>query len=284
MGVSGGNVTDEDFYKDIFVADTHSTLFFFTTKGNLFTKKVYAIPEGSRTSKGRNIVNFLQIPSGEHIAGTLCMGDLDSFEGKCLFFATEKGLVKKTFLSEYSSALKRVSGLRAVKILDDDSLMGVRLLDGAKDILLCSSAGKIIRFSESNCRPLGRVSQGVIGMRLEKGEKIVGLDVINQEMEILTVTNKGYGKRTSTKLYRGQSRGGRGLVGMKLTEAKGKVKVMRLVTKEEKLLIISDKGQVIKLKVSEIALSGRATQGVRIIKLKSGEKVVSVENFLAPEE
>ena len=284
MGVSGGNVTDEDFYRDIFVADTHSTLFFFTSKGNLYTKKVYAIPEGSRTSKGRNIVNLLQIPFGEQIAGILCMSELDSFEGKSLFFATEKGLVKKTFLSEYSSAHKRTTGLRAVKILEGDKLMGVKLIDGGKDILLCSSVGKIVRFSESDCRPLGRVSQGVIGMRLGKDEKIVGLDVINQEMEILTVTDKGYGKRTSTTLYRGYSRGTRGLVGMKLTEAKGKVKVMKLVTKEEKLLIISDKGQVIKMNVSEISLSGRATQGVRIIKLKSGEKVVAVENFVTSED
>ena len=284
MGVSGGNVANEDFYRDIFVADTHSTLFFFTTKGNLFTKKVYAIPEGSRTSKGRNIVNLLQIPSDERVAGVLCMNERDSFEGKYLFFATEKGLVKKTFLSEYSSAHKRLTGIRAVKILDGDTLMGIKLLDGAKDILLCSSAGKIIRFSESNCRPLGRISQGVIGMRLGEGEKIVGLDVINQETEILTVTDKGYGKRTSTTLYRGHSRGTRGMMGMKLTEAKGKIKVMKLVTKEETLIVISDKGQVIKLKVSDVALSGRATQGVRVIKLKAGEKVVAVENFLAPEE
>ena len=283
-GVSGGTVTDEDFYRDIFVADTHSTLFFFTTKGNLFTKKVYAIPEGSRTSKGRNIVNLLQIPSGERIAEVLCRSELESFEGKYFFFATEKGQIKKTLLSEYSNAHKRLPGLRAVKILDDDNLMGVKLIDGTGDVLLCSSAGKIIRFSESDCRPHGRVSQGVRGMRLREGEKVVGLDIINQEMEILTVTDKGYGKRTTTTLYRGHSRGGQGLTGMKLTDAKGKVKAMKLVTKEEKLLIISDKGQVIKLKVSDIALSGRATQGVRIIKLKPGEKVVAVENFLASEE
>ena len=284
MGVSGGSVSSEDFYRDIFVADTHSTLFFFTTKGNLFTKKVYAIPEGSRISKGRNIVNLLQMPSGERIAEILCRNELESFEGKCLFFATEKGRVKKTFLSEYGNAHKRLSGLRAVKILDDDNLMGVRLIDGTGDVLLCSSSGKIIRFSENDCRPLGRVSQGVIGMRLGKGERVVGLDVVNQEMEILTVTDKGYGKRTSTTLYRGHSRGRQGLVGMKLTDKKGKVKVMKLVTKEEKILIISDKGQVIKLRVSDIALSGRATQGVRIIKLKPGEKVVAVENFLTSEE
>ena len=280
-GVSGGNVSDEDYYRDIFVADTHSTLFFFTTKGNLFTKKVYAIPEGSRISKGRNIVNLLQIPSNERIAGVICRSDLESFEGKCLFFATEKGLVKKTLLSEYSNAHKRMNGIRAVKILDDDSLMGIKLIDEGKDILLCSSAGKIIRFSESDCRPLGRVSQGVKGMKLKKGEKVVGLDIINQEMEILTVTDQGYGKRTTTTLYRGQSRGGLGLTGMKLTDTKGKVVAMKLVTVEEELLIISDRGQVIKMKVADIALSGRATQGVRIIKLKSGERVVAVENILA---
>ena len=280
-GVSGGNVSDEDYYRDIFVADTHSTLFFFTTKGNLFTKKVYAIPEGSRISKGRNIVNLLQIPSNERIAGVICRSDLESFEGKHFFFATEKGLIKKTFLSEYSNAHKRMNGIRAVKILDDDNLMGIKLIDGGKDILLCSSAGKIIRFSESDCRPLGRISQGVKGMRLKKGEKVVGLDIVNQETEILTVTDQGYGKRTTTTLYRGQSRGGLGLTGMKLTDAKGRVVAMKLVTVEEELLIISDRGQVIKMKVSDIALSGRATQGVRIIKLKTNERVVAVENILA---
>ena len=282
MGVSGGSIVNEDFYTDIFVADTHSTLLFFTSKGNLFAKKVYAIPEGARTSKGRNIVNLLQITSDEKVAGVLCLNDLESSEGKFLFFATAKGMVKKTFLSEYKN-MNKPSGLRAIKIVDGDKLVGVKMINGAKDVLLCSSVGKIIRFPEADCRAIGRVSQGVKGIKLDKDESVIGLEIINQEMEILTVTDGGYGKRTSTSLYRGQARAGKGIVGMKLTERKGKIKAIKLVTEKDKLIIISDKGQVIKMNVSDISLSGRATQGVRIIKLKPGEKVVSVENILAPD-
>ena len=284
MGVKGGTASD-DVYTDIFSADTHSTLLFFTSKGNVFAKKVYAIPEGARVSKGRNIANFLQIPPEESITRVICRNDLDSFEGKYLFFATKKGFVKKTFLSEY----KRISnaGLRAIKIESGDSLVGVKVTDGTKDILLCSSKGKIIRFSEESCRSMGRVSRGVKGISLGTGEKVIGMEMIEDEVELLTITDRGYGKRTLTSLYRGQARGGKGVYGITLSEKRGNIKAIKLVTKEDGLIVISDKGQVIRVKVSNIPLYGKVSQGVRVVKLKAGEKVVAVEKVIEatdPEE
>ena len=277
QGVKGATA-DEDFYTDIFVADTHATLLFFTSKGNMFSKRVFNIPEGGRTSKGRNLVNLLNIPGGEKITRVICQDDFDSAEGRYLFFATKKGWVKRTPLSDYKNV--HAGGLRAIKLEEDDSLVGVKVTQGSEDILLCSSSGKFIRFPESDCRPCGRVARGVRGIRLGKGETVIGMEVIIQEMEILSITEKGHGKRTLTSQYKDQSRGGKGVIGMKLTPRKGKIKAIKLVVPQDGLIIISDKGQVIRIKVSDISLSGRATEGVCIIKLKSGEKVAAMETVI----
>ena len=282
MGVKGVTA-NEDFYTDIFVADTHSTLLFFTSRGNVFSKKVYAIPEGTRTSKGRNIANLLQVPQDEKVTRVICRNDLDSVEGKYLFFATERGIVKKTFLSEYKKI--KPSGLRANQNRRGRPAGGGQ---GHRRYCGCSCCvpprAKSSRFAETDCRPTGRISQGVRGIRLGKEESLVGMDIIEREMEILTVTEGGYGKRTSTDLYRGQSRAGKGIVGIKLSTKRGAIKAIKLVTPRDHLIIITDKGQVIKTKVADISLLGRNSQGVRIIRLKPGEKVVAVENLLAPEE
>ncbi|TNF00657.1 MAG: DNA gyrase subunit A, partial [Deltaproteobacteria bacterium] len=204
---SGG---DEDFFTDIFIANTHSTILFFTTRGQVFSQKVYQIPEGARTTKGRNIANLIQIPSGEKVKAIVCIQSDSDFDGKFLMFSTERGLVKKTELAEY----KRIkqSGLRAIKVMDGDSVLEVKVTDGKKDVLLCSTSGKIIRFAESDARPMGRVSQGVKGIQLDDEERIIGMEIIDDSVEILTVTQKGYGKRTSTSQYRKQTRGGKGIL------------------------------------------------------------------------
>lgn len=280
-GVKGAS-SDDDFFTSIFTANTHSMLFFFTNRGTVFSKKVYAIPEGTRTTKGRNLANLIQIPSGEKIREIICVPDESQMEGKFLLFATERGLVKKTDLLEYKNI--KQSGLRAIKIVDGDSLLNVRVTNGDKDVLLCSSSGKIIRFAETDARSMGRVSQGVKGINIGEDERIIGMEIIDDNVDILSVTEKGYGKRTSSKEYRRQSRGGKGILAMRLTEKNGEITAIKHVSEDQDLMIITDKGQVIRTKMSGISMMGRATQGVRIIRLKEGENVVAVENIVEDDD
>ncbi len=279
-GVKGASAND-DFFTDIFTVNTHSTLFFFTNRGTVFSRKVYNIPEGTRTSKGRNIANLIRVPSGEKVKSILCVDDLEHLKDKYIIFATEKGLVKKSALSDY----KRIkqSGLRAIKIIDGDNLLTVRLVEPNKDVLLCSTSGKIIRFAESDCRPMGRVSQGVKGLNIDEKEKIIGMEIIDDTLEILSVTENGYGKRTQTSQYRRQARGGKGILAMRLTEKNGEICAIKPVINRDDLMIITNKGQVIRTSISGISLMGRATQGVRIIRLKEREKVVAVEKIARDE-
>ncbi len=274
-----GNEGEDDFFTDIFTANTHSTILFFTNKGTVFSKKVYNLPEGSRTAKGRNIVNLVPVPAGEKIKEIMCIPN--EMEGKYLLFATEKGIVKKSNLSDYKKI--KSSGLRAIKVQDGDTICNVRVSDGSKDVLLCSTSGKIIRFAESDCRPMGRVSQGVKGINIGDDEKIIGMELIDDTVEILSVTENGYGKRTQASQYRKQTRGGKGILAMRLTEKNGEITSIKPVSDKDDLMIITNKGQVIRTGISGISLMGRATQGVRIIRLKDGEKVVAVEKIAEAE-
>jgi len=275
-----GSAVDEDFFTKIFTASTHSNLMVFTNKGTVFCLKVYNIPEGMRTTKGRNIVNLIQLPPGESVKEVIAIPD--NFEGSYLIFITSKGIVKRTELSEYKNV--KQSGIKAIKVVDGDTLVDVRVSDGTKDILLCSSGGKVIRFKEEDCRSMGRVSQGVKGINIDDTERVIGMELIDDTVEILSVTESGYGKRTQASQYRVQSRGGKGIVAMKLTEKNGDLVSIKPVSDKDDLMIITDKGQVIRTKISGISLLGRNTQGVRLINLKGGEKVVAVEKFLDPEE
>lgn len=282
-GVKGAiNNKDEDFYNDIFVANTHSTIMFFTTRGTVFSKKVYNIPEGTRTAKGRNLANLIQIPASEKIKEIICINADVDVDKAYLIFATENGLVKKSKLSDYQRI--KQSGLRAIKIQDGDSLLNVRLSDGTKDVLLCASTGKIIRFSEEDCRPMGRVSQGVKGIAISEEEKVIGMEIIDDGVEILSVTENGYGKRTQASEYRKQSRGGKGIIAMRLTEKNGLICAIKPVKETDELMIITNNGQVIRTKISGISLLGRATQGVRVIRLKDNEKVVALEKIADTDE
>jgi DNA gyrase subunit A len=280
-GVKGAG-TEDDFFTNIFTANTHSTLFFFTSKGAVFAKKVYTIPEGSRTSKGRNMANLIQVPPGEKIKEILCIPHDENLENKFLIFATERGTVKKSALSDYKNV--KQSGLRGINVIDGDNIVNVRLSDGSQDVLLCSTSGKIIRFNEADCRPMGRVSRGVRGINISDDEKIIGMEIINDAVEVLTVTENGYGKRTSASEYRKTARGGKGILAMKLTEKNGEICAIKPVSGDQDLMIITDQGQVIRTKMSGISMLGRMAQGVRIIRLKEGEKVVAVEGLAEEEE
>lgn len=273
-GVKGAS-SEDDFYNNIFTAETHDKLMFFTNKGIVYTLKVYEIPEGSRTSKGRNIVNLLPLKGDEKVTEIIPVPK--DFSEHYLVIATEQGLIKKTKLEEYKNV--KQSGIRAIKINDGDNVLGVRVTDGKKDILICSDSGKIIRFAESDCRPMGRVSQGVKGIALTSGEKAIGMAIIDDGIEILSITEKGYGKRSIAEEYRKQSRGGKGIIAMKLTSKTGSLSNIKPVTEKDDLMIITNKGQVIRTKIAGISLLGRNTQGVRLINLKDGESVVSVEKI-----
>lgn len=278
-GVKGADLED-DFYTSIFTADTHDTLMIFTDKGTVFSIKVYQIPEGQRTSKGRNVVNIINVPADEKVRKIITVPREQ--EGHFIIFATKHGIVKKSELSEYKNM--RQSGLKAIKVVEGDEVLSVRVTDGKKDVLLASSSGKSIRFHEDECRAQGRVSQGVKGMSLEDGEEVIGMEVIDEKSEILTVTARGYGKRSSAEEYRTQSRGGKGILAMKLTEKTGDIMGILPVTDKDDLMIITDKGQVIRTKISGISLLGRNTQGVRLINVKPDEKVVAVEKIMDPDE
>jgi len=278
-GVKGADL-DEDFYTSIFTADTHDSLMIFTDKGTVFSIKVYQIPEGLRTSKGRNVVNIINVPAGEKVKEIITVPKEQ--EGYFIVFATKHGVVKKSELSEYKNM--RQNGLKAIKVIDGDEIVSVRITDGKKDVLLASSSGKSIRFFEDECRAQGRVSQGVKGITLEENEEVIGMEIIDDKSEILTVTARGYGKRSSAEEYRKQSRGGKGILAMKLTEKTGDIMGILPVSDKDDLMIITDKGQVIRTKISGISLLGRNTQGVRLINVKPDEKVVAVEKIMDPED
>jgi DNA gyrase subunit A len=278
-GVKGADL-EEDFYTNFFTAETHDTLMIFTDKGTVFTLKVYQIPEGMRTTKGRNVVNLLNIPAGEKVQQIITVPK--EREGKFLIISTEHGIVKRSELTEYNNV--KSSGIKAIKVVDGDAVNAVRITDGKKDVLLCSDGGKTIRFQEDDARAMGRVSQGVKGMALEEGEKVIGMEILEPGIEILTVTERGYGKRSEESEYRSQSRGGKGILAMKLTEKTGNIVSIKPVTANDDLMIITDKGQVIRTKISGISLLGRNTQGVRLINVKPDEKVVAVEKIIDPDE
>ena len=280
-GVKGAKGADEDFFTDIFTSNTHDTILFFTSRGQVFSKKVYQIPEGTRTAKGRNLANLVQIPSGEKIKEILCIPHNANFEDQFLICATERGIVKKSKLSEFQKI--KQSGLKAIKIQDGDNFLSARITNGEKDVLLCSNGGKIIRFAEEDCRPMGRVSQGVKGIQINNSEKIIGMEIIDDSVEILSVTENGYGKRTSVSQYRKQTRGGKGILAMRLTDKNGQIVAIKPVTDKDDLMIVTNNGQVIRTNISGISLMGRATQGVRIIKLKDGESVVAIEKVAQSE-
>ena len=278
-GVKGADLED-DFYTTIFTAETHDTLMIFTDKGTVFTLKVYQIPEGVRTAKGRNVVNLLNIPAGEKVQQIITVPK--EREGKFLIISTNDGTVKRSELTEYNNV--KASGIKAIKVTEGDSLMAVRVTDGKKDVLLCSNGGKSIRFNEEDARAMGRVSQGVKGMALEDGEKVIGMEILEPGVEILTVTERGYGKRSEESEYRSQSRGGKGILAMKLTEKTGNIVSIKPVTERDDLMIITDKGQVIRTKISGISLLGRNTQGVRLINVKPDETVIAIEKIVDPDE
>jgi DNA gyrase subunit A len=279
-GKIGTTTRDEDFVEYLFVASTHSYILFFSTVGKVYWIKVHELPQAGRAAKGKPIVNLLHLEEGERVSAFLSVREFQ--EGRFVVFATRKGLIKKTDLMSYANP--RSSGIRAIGIEPGDEVIGVRLTDGQQEIILSTLEGQSIRFKEAQVRPTGRGTYGVVGMRLDKGDEVVSMEILSPGADILTVAEHGYGKRTAMEEYRLQSRGGKGIITMKATDKTGKVVGGQQVSEDDQLMLITNKGKIIRLKVGDIRVIGRNTQGVRLIDLESGERVVSLARLAEKED
>jgi DNA gyrase subunit A len=279
-GVIGMSTKDEDFVEHVFTASTHDYLLCFTEKGRMYWLKAYYVPEGTRTSRGRSLANVLQMEQDEKLAAILCVRELND-DTHNLIMATRKGIVKKTVLSAYKNV--RVKGVKAINIDEDDQLIGVKLTSGSDDIILSMRNGKAIRFKETDARPLGRVSRGVRGVRLVGDDEVVTIEIVDTTATMMVITENGFGKRTSFDEYRTQGRGGKGIISIQTTERNGKVISAHAVKDEHRLMLISERGQMICIGASDLRVIGRNTQGVRLVRLKEGDRLVSAA-VLEPEE
>jgi len=278
-GLTGVRPKAEDFVENLVVASSHDYFLFFTNKGRVYWKKVHEIPEAGRMSRGKAIVNLLDLKRGERVATTLSVRDF--MEGKYVVMATKKGLVKKTELEAYSHP--RSTGILAIKIREEDEIITVRMTSGEHDIFITTRQGKSIRFAEADLRGMGRVVEGNIGIRMEPGDEVVGMEAIEEGATILTVTENGYGKRTRTEEYRRQARGGKGILTIKASKRNGPVVYSYQVTDQDQLMIITGQRKIIRLRVADISVIGRNTQGVKLINLGEGEKVVGVARLMEEE-
>ena len=279
-GITGIATREDDFVKQIFTASTHDTILFFTNKGKLYHLRGYEIPEAGRTAKGTAIVNLLSLDAGEKVSAVIPIQNFA--EGKYLLMATKNGLIKKTALKEYNSSRK--TGLQGITLKEDDELIDVRLTDGQDNVVLVTRNGMCITFDEKDVRPIGRVSQGVIGIRLDEDDEVIGMEsvIAGGKATLLAITENGFGKRTELDEYRVQNRGGRGVITYKITPKTGKLVGVRIATEEDDVMLITDTGTIIRLNVKDISILGRSTQGVTLMRTSDGGKVVSIET-LTPE-
>ncbi|MHC4603944.1 MAG: DNA gyrase C-terminal beta-propeller domain-containing protein, partial [Planctomycetota bacterium] len=283
-GIIGSDTKTGDFIEHLFTASTHDYLLIFTNRGKCYWLKVYDVPSMSRQSKGRNIVNLLKL-GDQKMASIINVRDFDvdadEQNERQLVMATKNGLVKKTRLSAYSNP--RTTGVIAIKLDPNDDLIGVALTTGRDHIVLGTQDGMTIRFDEKQARSMGRVSRGVRGIKLRPKDTVVDMVVAEEKSSLLTVCEKGYGKRTSLENYRAQNRGGVGLINIKTTARNGKVVALKAIQGKDDLMMITANGIIIRTGLDKIRSIGRNTQGVRLIKLKAGDKLVAAEK-ISPED
>ena len=271
-GIKGMQTLEEDFIRELFVTTSHHYIMFFTNKGRVYRLKAYEIPEAGRTARGTAVINLLQLMPDEKITATIPIKEYE--DGKYLFMATKKGLVKKTPIQDYMNVRK--TGLAAISLREDDLLIEVKVTDNAQDILLVTKYGQCIRFNEKDVRSTGRVSMGVRGMNLSDNDEIIGMQMSSQGKDMLIVSEKGMGKRTSMEEFTKQNRGGKGVKCYKITEKTGNVVGMKAVDEESEIMIINTEGIVIRMQCSDISQYGRITSGVKLINLPEKERVASV--------
>lgn len=276
-GKSAADVREEDFIEKLFIASTHDTLLCFSSRGRLYWMKVYELPQASRASRGKPIVNLLPLVEGERINAVLPIREFT--EGKYVFMATADGTVKKTALTEFSR--QRQSGIIAISLVEGNQLVDVKLTDGSQDVMLFSDAGKVVRYREANVREMGRTAKGVRGIRLEKDQKLISLIIVEPDTTVLTGTENGYGKRTVIEDYPlTQARGGKGVISIQTDERNGKVVGAILVREEDEIMLISDQGTLIRTPVSQVSVMGRNTKGVRLVNLNDTERLASLERIV----
>ncbi|OUM97923.1 MAG: DNA gyrase subunit A [Firmicutes bacterium ZCTH02-B6] len=269
-GITAISTREEDFVEQLFVTSTHSYILFFSDKGKVYRIKAHEVPEVGRTARGTAIVNLIQLPRDERIKTAIPIREYD--EGHYLFMATKRGIVKKTVLTEFDSPRH---GLIGILLDEDDELVDVRLTEGNEHVLLVTAHGQAIRFPENDVRPMGRAARGVRGITLEEGDSVVGLDVVRPAADLLVVSQKGFGKRTPLEEYRVTGRGGKGIRTLQITEKNGPIVAVRVVRDGDEVMLISAAGIMIRTSVDEISRQGRATQGVRVMRLDAGDYAVA---------
>jgi DNA gyrase subunit A len=278
-GKMGINVKEEDFVEDLFIASTHDYLLFFTDAGKIHWMKVHEIPQAGRTTRGKAIVNLFNLNAQEKVTAILSLKDFSP--GKFITFMTKKGVIKKTDLEAYSNP--RAGGIIAINLDEGDELISTKLTDDQRYLFIGTKMGKAIHFPETQIREIGRTARGIRGIRLSKGDEVVGMEVVIPHTSILTVTENGYGKRSEASDYRVQNRGGSGIFTVKRTKKTGDVVGIKTVTDEDELMVISSNGKIIRLLTADIPIQGRSTQGVRLITLEEGERVVAVAKLAEKE-
>ena len=277
QGVMGAELKDEDFIEHLFIATTHEHILFFSDKGKVFWLKVHEIPQAARTSKGKALVNLLQLMPGERISAFMRVKEFD--KGGALVMATAKGIIKKTELAAYANPRK--GGIIGITIDADDSLIEVALTDDDQDVILATREGKAIRFKAKDIRSMGRAARGVKGISLSKKDNVIGMVVARDDATLLTASEKGFGKRTLVEEYRLQSRGGKGIINLKTSSKIGCAIGLKMVTDRDELMIITESGTIVRVAVKGIRISGRSTQGVKMIALKTSKDSVSAVALVA---
>ncbi len=279
-GQLGAGTKEEDFVNNLFVASSHAYVLFFTDRGRAFSLRVWDLPEGDRRTRGKPIVNVLQVDAGEKVTAVMPIREFT--ENAFAFFATKKGTVKRVDLSKFAHI--RVNGLRAINLEDGDSLRRVILTDGSQEVFLGTGTGKVIRFPEDQVRSMGRDATGVRGITLDKGDEVIDADAVVEGATVLTVSELGMGKRTDLDEYRGQKRGGKGILTMKSTSKTGPVMAVKQVLEDDEILLTTNGGQMIRMRANEIRIIGRNTQGVRLFRIDDDEKVVGVAKIIKEDE
>jgi DNA gyrase subunit A len=282
-GSKGSETRDEDYLEHMYHATMHNTMLFFTENGRCFWLKVYQIPEGTRTSKGRAIQNLLSVDPNDKVKAFINLSNLENQEyitNNFIVLCTRKGIIKKTSLEAYSRP--RQNGINAINIREGDSLIEAQLTNGNNEILLAVRSGKAIRFNEKTVRPMGRTASGVTGIRFSNpGDDVIGMICINEPSKsVLVVSEKGYGKRTELDDYRITNRGGKGVKTINVTAKTGDLIAIRSVTDKDDIMIINKSGLTIRLAVANLRLMGRATQGVKLINIKSGDSIAAVTDVV----
>jgi DNA gyrase subunit A len=277
VGLIGMETKEEDFVVDLFVTSTHNFILFFSNKGKVYWLKTYKIPTGGRHAKGKAIINLLpRLEKGEEINAAIPIEEFTS--AQYLTFVTKKGRIKKTVLSAYSRPM--ITGIRAVNLRDGDELVQTKLTNGRKEIIIATKNGQAVRFNEEDVRPMGRVASGVIGVRLKSDDEVVGMSVVEEDSVLLTITENGYGKRSSVSTYRKTKRGAQGVKNIRISEKNGRVVCVKEVLSDDELIVTSKRGMIIRIPVRGIRVQGRATMGVRVMRMKEGDKVVSVARLI----